>query len=145
MQLAQLNIAQLTAPLESDEISEFRNFLGPVNQLAESSPGFVWRLEGDNSSTSTDLADHPWNYDPMIIVNMSVWEDLESLRNFTHQTVHSYFMRSRARWFHKLAHPNYVLWWVEDGHIPTLAEAKERLDILEKEGPGERGFTFART
>lgn len=144
MQLAELNIAALTAPLESPEIFEFREFIPAVNALAENAPGFVWRLKGDESESSTDLATTPWDYDPRIIVNMSVWADLESLRNFTFTTAHSYFLRSRKKWFVHLPHPTTVLWWVADGHEPSLAEARARLDLLEKEGPTEGAFTFHR-
>lgn len=137
MQLAQINIAQMLAPLESATMKEFRDFLAPVNLLAETSPGFVWRYS-DNNAHQFEM---PWE-DDMLIVNMSVWEDVETLKDFTFQTVHSYFLKSRKKWFHQLDHPHTVLWWIEDGHIPTLIEAKDKLALLEKEGPTEDAFLF---
>ncbi len=138
MQLAEINIARLKAPLDAPETKEFKDFLDPINTLAEESPGFIWRM-------TVEPPDHPWSHDPLIVLNMSVWTDLDSLRDYAFTTVHSYFLRSRAKWFHKLGHPNLAMWWIEDGHLPTLTESRERLDQLEKEGPGERCFTFART
>lgn len=135
MPLAQINIARMLAPLESETMKEFRSFLAPVNLLAESSPGFIWRYRDENAFQF----EMPWK-DELLIVNMSVWEDVESLRNFTFQTVHSYFLKSRKKWFHQLDHPNSVLWWIKDGQPPTLVEAKAKLELLEKAGSTEDAF-----
>jgi hypothetical protein len=35
-----------------------------------------------------------------------------------------------------------VLWWVPAGHHPSLEEAKERLDLLQTNGPSPQAFTF---
>lgn len=138
MQIAQINIAQMLAPLDSTTMKEFHDFLGPINLLAESSPGFVWRYRDEDHPDAAA----PWD-DNMLVVNMSVWASLEELQEFTYKTVHSYFIRSRKRWFHQLGHPHTVLWWVEDGHIPTLEEGKARLEQLERDGPTAAGFLFA--
>ena len=138
MNIAQINIAQMKGPLESAVMKEFRDFLAPVNLLAESSPGFVWRYSDDNAHEF----EYPWE-DEMLVVNMSVWENVEALQDFTFKTVHSYFLKSRKKWFHQLGHPHAVMWWVEEGHIPTLIEAKEKLAFLEKNGPTEDAFLFA--
>ena len=50
-------------------------------------------------------------------------------------------MRRRAEWFDKIDF-HLVLWWVQEGHIPTLEEAKEKLELLSKDGPTEKSFTF---
>ena len=77
------------------------------------------------------------------MVNMSVWEDLESLRDFVYRNgPHLDFMRRRRSWFHPMAVPYLVLWWVPAGHIPGLDEALSRLDLLRRDGPGPRAFTF---
>ncbi len=137
MPIAQINIARMLAPLDSDTMKEFREFLAPVNQLAESSPGFIWRFRDE------DYPDLPPPEDEMIVVNMSVWASLEELQEFTYKTVHSYFIRSRKRWFHELGHPHTVLWWVKDGEIPELKEGFAKLALLEKFGPTKDGFLFA--
>lgn len=140
MQLAQVNIAQLKAPLESDRIKEFRDFLDPVNRLAEESPGFVWRLS-ENFGAGNPKPDSPFG-DEMLLINLSVWTDIESLRTFSYRTVHRYFVRSRSKWFHQLGHPHLAMWWVEDGHRPTLEEAKRKLEAIEDGGPSPEVFNF---
>ncbi len=135
-QLAQINIAHMKAAPNDPIMKEFVDFLNPINKLADESPGFVWRLVGEPNEPS------PWN--DMFIINMSVWEDIETLKDFTYNTAHSYFVRSRKKWFQHIGTPHYVLWWVEAGHIPTLAEAAEKLKMLEKEGATQNAFTFAK-
>jgi hypothetical protein len=38
--------------------------------------------------------------------------------------------------------PAVALWWVEAGHIPTVAEAQEKLALIEQYGPTPLAFTF---
>jgi len=51
-------------------------------------------------------------------------------------------MRRRREWFHRMAEQHLVLWWIPAGHIPSLDEGLAQLDLLEREGPGPRAFTF---
>ena len=37
----------------------------------------------------------------------------------------------------------FALWWVERGHIPTLEEAKTRLDHYRAHGPSDDAFGWA--
>ncbi len=109
MKLAQLNIALAKYPLDAPEIKEFVDNLDLVNGIAEESEGFIWRLKDDSGdATSIKLFD-----DPNMIVNMSVWENTDSLKNFMFRTGHRDFMRRKSEWFHRLAEDTYVLWWVE--------------------------------
>lgn len=135
-QLAQINIAHMKAAQDDPIMKEFVDFLDPINKLAEESKGFVWRLVGEPTEPS------PWSN--MVIINMSVWEDIESLKDFTYNTAHSYFVRSRKKWFEYLGRPHYVMWWVNEGYIPSLAEAAEKLDLLAEIGPSKDAFTFAK-
>ena len=137
MPIAQINVARMRAPLDTDTMKEFRDFIAPINMLAESSSGFIWRFREE------DYPDLPPHEDEMLAINMSVWADLEELQEFTFKTVHSYFIRSRKKWFHQLGHPHVVLWWVEEGHIPSLADGFERLRIFEEQGPTDKAFLFA--
>lgn len=76
----------------------------------------------------------------MIIVNMSVWEDFESLKFYVYQTVHSYFVRSSNKWFDKMEKPHMALWWVYPGHEPTVEEALQRLAMIEEDEVGPNAF-----
>src|SRR5688572_3887477 len=94
--LAQFNIIKLKDHLDSPVVKEFKDFLAPVNQLAEESPGFVWRLKDDNGESAANV-ETPYK-DELIFVNMSVWLNYEYLKSYTYQTVHSYFLKSRKKW-----------------------------------------------
>src|SRR5260370_10577488 len=122
--LAQINISRLVAPLDDPKIAEFVAQLEPINALADRAPGFVWRLQSE-SGNATDIA---YSDDPFIIVNMSVWESIEALREFAYKSGHVQVFRDRAQWFEKAAKPMYCLWWVPAGHRPTLAQARDRLE-----------------
>ena len=140
--LAQLNVARLLAPLDSPEIKEFADGLEPINVLAEKSPGFVWRLK-DETGDATDFK--PFPNDELMIVNMSVWEDLESLKDFVYKTKHVEFVRKRFQWFEKMKEMYVVLWWIPIGHEPDIFEAKARLKFLRKHGDSPKAFSFRKT
>ena len=138
--LAQFNITKLKRALDDPIMKEFTDFLAPVNQLAEESPGFVWRLKDENGTAAIDI-ETPYE-DPSIFVNMSVWKNLASLKAYTYETVHSYFLKNRKKWSDKLEGHQVVLWWIQEGHIPTLDEAKSKLALLATNGPSQEAFTF---
>ena len=130
MHLAQLNIGRLLKPIDHPQIAEFVNNLDSINALAESSPGFIWRMQDDSgNATHIKVFD-----DPLIIANMSVWESVEALKDFTYQSGHVEFMKKRTQWFEKYKSNYMVLWWIPVGHRPSLAEATERLAHLDANG-----------
>jgi hypothetical protein len=134
--LAELNIGRIRWPLDDPRMADFANNLALVNGLAERSPGFVWRYtDASGSAVNT----RPFE-DPQIIVNVSVWENVEALERYVWQTVHKRFYGRRHEWFDKLDGPHMVLWWVPVGHRPTMIEAKERLAHLAAHGPSEHAF-----
>jgi heme-degrading monooxygenase HmoA len=136
--LAQLNIGRLIAPQDDPRVAEFMDALEPINALADASQGFVWRLQDDTgNATSIQAFD-----DESIIVNMSVWETLADLRAFVYATEHKRYLARRREWFQVFDGLLLVLWNVPDGHIPTVAEAGERLRHLEQHGPTPHAFTF---
>ena len=136
--LAQLNIARMLFPLESPEMADFVNNLDRINELADSSEGFVWRLMGDgNDATSLRPFD-----DEMIIVNMSVWQNLERLKDYVYKSAHTNILKRRAEWFEKVRDAMVVMWWVPVDHEPTVQEARERLEHLRMNGSSEFAFSF---
>ena len=138
--LAQINIAKLIAPLEDPLIKEFRESIDFVNQVGSESPGFLWIYKADDGSSSS--YEENLYEDPLIVVNYTLWENYESLHHFVFNTVHSYFLKNRKRWFSKLEQPHVAMWWVPAGTIPTIEDAKEKLAQLEKNGPGPEVFTM---
>jgi hypothetical protein len=138
-ELAQLNIAQLKAPIDSPILADFVANLDRINLLADASDGFRWRLKTDEGN-ATSL--HPFGDD--VIVNMSVWRDLDALRHFVYNTAHTEIMKRRREWFAHAPQAYAVLWWVPTGHRPSLAEAADRLARLRQHGPSSTAFTFGR-
>jgi len=138
MHVASLNVGRLLAPLDSAQLAGFVAQLEPINRLADGSPGFVWRLQ-TAAGDATSL--RPFD-DDLLLVNLAVWESLESLRAFVYSSAHIDVLRQRRDWFERLATAHMVLWWVEPGHIPSVEEAIERLERLRREGPTPAAFTF---
>lgn len=139
--LALLNVGELVAPMGSPEIAEFEALLDPVNAVADAAPGFVWRLQDeDGNATSYRL------FDDDTLVNLSVWESIETVRAFVYgmhaDGAHKRVMRRRDEWFVRLSDPYVVLWWVDAGHTPSVEEAGERLTHLREHGPTPHAFTF---
>jgi Domain of unknown function (DUF3291) len=136
--LAQVNVATLRAPLDGPELAGFVAQLEPINALADASPGFVWRLQTEDGDAT---AIRPFD-DERIMVNLSVWASLEDLRRFVYASRHLDVLRRRREWFHRMADPYLALWWVPARTIPTVAQAKERLEVLADRGPTPAAFTF---
>lgn len=136
--LAQLNVARMLAAADDPIMADFMNGLERINHLGEQTPGFVWRLKGEADNA---LAIRVFD-DPRLIINLTVWADMESLRRFTYYSDHAEFYRRRRDWFHKDDRPMLALWWLPAGSIPTPQEARGRLEYLHAHGPTPYAFTF---
>jgi hypothetical protein len=136
-ELAQLNIAVMKEPLDSPRMADFVANLDRINALAESSPGFVWRLQTEEGDATAlrPLGDST-------LVNMSVWKDVASLNHYVYKTAHVEIMRRRKEWFERMSEASIVLWWVPQGHRPSVVQAIERLQLLRANGPSADAFTF---
>ena len=138
--LAQVNIARAKAPLDSPIMQGFVDQLDHINRLAEASHGFVWRLqteEGD--ATALKVFD-----DELIIVNVSVWDSFESLKNYVYTGDHLSVLKDKKHWFEQASAPTLALWWIAAGHLPTIEEAKRALATLTTQGSCAEAFTFAK-
>ncbi|MFK7996292.1 MAG: DUF3291 domain-containing protein [Granulosicoccus sp.] len=136
--LVQLNIATLVAPLDSPVLADFVADLDRINALAEQSPGFLWRLQ----SESGDATELEHGFGENVIVNMSVWESIEALHTYVYKTAHAKVMSRRKEWFERMTNAYSVLWWIPEGHRPTVGEAQLKLELLQSKGPGPDAFTF---
>ena len=135
--LAQLNIAKMKFAIDAPELADFVARLEDVNALADESPGFVWRLQSDEGDAIA--IDH---FGPDYLVNMSVWEDVDSLHSYVYRSAHSEVMARRKLWFDRMLEAYSVLWWVPAGTVPTIAQADDRLQCLRLNGPTAEAFTF---
>jgi Domain of unknown function (DUF3291) len=137
-QLAQCNIVKLKAPLDSPLIADFVEALAPINALADCSPGFVWRLKTDDG----DATGIRVFADEQIILNMSVWESIETLSDFTYRSDHIGVLRRRREWADRFDGAQSAMWWIRAGAFPDASEAVTRLDHLSRAGPSSFAFTF---
>lgn len=138
--LAQINIAQAREDMGHEIMTDFVARLEEINSLADRSPGFVWRLQSEEGdSTSIRVFDNP-----LLLVNMSVWGDIESLKQYVYRSAHVELIRDRDAWFAKVQVAHQALWWIPHGHIPTPEEGKARLAHLDANGPSSFAFTFAK-
>ena len=134
-----MNVGRLRAPKGSPVVAEFFAHHEPVNALADRSPGFVWRLQTEEGNATDIQLDGD---DPLFIVNLSVWESVQALKDYVYRTEHRDFLRRRREWFEVMDELIMVLWWVPAGTTPTTDEALDRLALLRANGPGPEAFTF---
>ncbi|WP_340376237.1 DUF3291 domain-containing protein [Streptomyces sp. SS7] len=137
-ELAQVNVARLRFPLDSAELKDFVDALDPVNADADAADGFVWRLQSqEGDATGIEVFGDAW-----LIVNMSVWQDMDALTAYMYQGRHREMLARRREWFERVREAMATLWWVPAGHRPTVAEAEARLLHLRTHGPTPYAFTL---
>jgi hypothetical protein len=137
--LAQVNIGRIVAPMDSPEMAGFVSQLKPINALADRTPGFVWRLQTESGDATEIL---PYD-DPSININMSVWESVGALKEFVYKSGHIVPLRDRLKWFEKPTEAHMAIWWIPAGHIPSVDEAKERLQFRRDHGDTAVAFSFS--
>lgn len=137
--IAQLNVAYAKAPLESAEMAEFVDNLDRINSLAESSAGFIWRLQStEGHAINIKILD-----DPRFILNLSVWRSVKDLHQFVFKTDHKEFVKRRDEWFAPSKAASVIIWQLDEGKaMPTVEDAFERLTYFRDNGPSETAFTW---
>jgi Domain of unknown function (DUF3291) len=136
--LSQINIAKMQAPIDSPLMADFVANLDNINALAEKSEGFIWRLkDNNNNATSIKIFN-----DDFLIVNMSVWKNADALFQFVYQSNHVEIFKRRKEWFEKMQEMHMALWYIPEGHLPTVSEATERLRYLRSNGETPFAFSF---
>ena len=142
MHLAQLNIADAQYATHAPEMVGFTGRIEAINALADRAEGFVWRMTDDGPEDGA-LSLRMEGLGPDTLVNMSVWENIEGLFQFVYKTAHAKVMREERPVFHLMPTEHMVLWWVEEGHVPNLNEAKSKLDEIRAKGSTPSAFSFA--
>jgi hypothetical protein len=142
-ELAQVNVARLAAPLDDPQLAEFVAALDPVNAVADRAPGFIWRLQTEDGN-ATAIQAFGWDAAEScgVIVNMSVWVDVEHLAAFVFGETHRQLLRRRREWFVHMREAFTACWWVPAGQRPTTDEAEDRIRCLRAHGPSEHAFTL---
>ena len=139
--LAQFNVARAKGPTDGPVMAEFMANLDRINGLADSSPGFVWRLQTEEGTATSIRAFD----DPDMLLNLSVWENYESFHHYVYKTDHVDYVRRRTEWFEPVEGlPVTVMWWVPAGTVPTVDESINQLQHLAEHGPTAEAFNFRR-
>ena len=136
--IAQINVARMRFPIDDPGMASFVARLETINKLADCSPGFVWRLQGDENGATTIQAFDDAN----ILINMSVWDSIDALFAFTYKSGHTEVLRQRHAWFSAADGAHLALWWVRAGRLPRVEQGIARLKYLDRHGPSVRAFTF---
>lgn len=138
--LAQLNIADAKGDYSSDIMQGFVSRLDEINGLAESSSGFIWRYQDDEGA---DVPERVFGK-ASIIVNLSVWESIDSLKQFVYKSIHKELIKGKGEWMNKMPEMHQVLWWIPAGHTPSTQEANDKLNLIREIGPSAEAFSFAK-
>ncbi|PCK08728.1 MAG: hypothetical protein COA42_07825 [Alteromonadaceae bacterium] len=139
LQLAQINIAEALNEREGETMRNFVARIEGINVQADQAPGFIWRIEEEDGSEAPTIQSFA---NPLMLINMSVWEDIDGLKQFVCESRHMEPLRDKTSWFGKVATMHQALWWVPKGHTPRMSEGKVRLDYLQKHGSSQYAFTF---
>ena len=140
--LAELNVGRLVAPTDDPRVADFMAALDRINGLGKRMPGFVWMMEG-SGEPGTGNTETKIGGDPQFVANLTVWDSVETLETFVFNTVHKQFYDRRQEWFEILGEQHFVMWWVPEGHRPTLDEALERLALLKADGDSDEAFGWS--
>ena len=137
LHLAQVNIAKRLALLDDPIMQDFINNLDKINAIADSSDGFIWRLKDEDKDEAVNVF-----HDDSLVINMSVWEDLDSLFNYTYNSGHIEVFKRKKEWFSKMKMMHMAFWYVPEGYKPTFQDAKNRLNYLNAFGETPYAFSF---
>ena len=135
--LAQVNVAKRLAPLDDPIMQDFINNLDKINAIADSSDGFIWRLQDEDKDEAESIFQ-----DDSLIINMSIWENLDSLFNYTYNSGHIEVFKRKKEWFSKMKMMHMAFWYVPEGYEPTFQDAKDHLDYLNIHGDTPFAFSF---
>ncbi len=136
--LTQVNIATAKYAYDDPRFAGFVDNLDRINTLADKAPGFVWRyVAEDETAAGKDVFK-----DESMLFNMSVWESRDALMDYVYKSVHVDILRNRAEWFAQQRGPILVLWWQPADELPTVSDAKHKLERLAEHGPTQDAFTF---
>lgn len=138
--LAEFNIGTLLYDWDDPRVADFANNLDRVFAVAERSDGYVWHLNGPEMEAAQCDPQGPLGGNPRTASTLSVWRDLPSFEHFVWNTVHKRFYDRRAEWYGPGQGLRLVMWWVPEGHIPTIQEAAAKLRYLADNGDSDAAF-----
>jgi hypothetical protein len=140
MAIAQMNWGRLKYLLEDKRMIEFSKSLNEVYSLAENHPGFIWRIP--NNQLELQLSN--LGFDKLISSTVSVWKDIESLKDYTYNSLHGVYLKRSSEWFQKIDGLQLVIWNAKNDDQPTVKESFDRLEYLQNNGPTDYAYAWTR-
>lgn len=135
--IANLNIAYKINPSDDSLMHDFYANIDKVNQLADVSPGFIWRYKEDEEPLDKTIF-----FEDGVVVNFSVWKDVESLFDFTYKTYHAEIFKRKKEWFLPIKDHTLALWFIPKNHKPSQEEVKQKLNEIRQIGASPSVFNF---
>lgn len=115
---------------------EFTNSLSLIYSLAENHPEFIWRiLDAEAEKQLLELG-----FDELTSSTVSVWNNLDSLKDYTFNSLHSVYLNRSLEWFKKVEGPQLVIWDIANDHQPTFKESFNRLEYLNNNGTTDYAY-----
>ena len=136
MAIAQMNWGRLKYPLNDERMIEFSESLNNVYSIAENHTGFIWRIP--DNKVEVQLIN--LEFDEFISSTVSVWDNMESLKDYTFNSLHGVYLKRSSEWFEKVDGPQLVIWNVKNDDCPTFKESFERLAHLKINGPTDYAY-----
>ena len=136
MAIAQMNWGQMRYPLDDHRMKEFADHLDEIYCLAENTPGFIWRIDGEE--LATELID--LGYNEKMSTTVSVWQTIQDLHKYTYESAHGKYLDRTREWYEKVEGPQLVIWDVEHDERPSFREAQHRLDHLKEHGSSDYAY-----
>ncbi|AJR04121.1 DUF3291 domain-containing protein [Siansivirga zeaxanthinifaciens] len=135
--LAQVNIAKMLGSFNDPVMKPFFDNVERMNAIADSSPGFVWRLKDEDKEEATHLFK-----EDNLIINLSVWESPKDLFNYTYHSGHIEVFKRKKEWFSKLKMLHMAFWYIPEHTKPSIKEAHNRLMYINAYGETPYAFNF---
>ncbi len=136
MAIAQMNWSKLKYPINDKRMIEFSNSLDAIYSLAENYSGFIWRISDEEAEKQLiELG-----FDELTSSTVSVWKDLNSLKDYTYNSLHGVYLKRSSEWFEKIEGPQLVIWNVKNNNQPTFRESFDRLNYLKDNGSSDYAY-----
>ena len=136
--VARLTLGRVLRRPEEDDMAPFREARRALEARA-SALGCVHQLErGEEHKSSYN------EIDPRFVVSLDVWEGLEPVQGLKASAEYAHFQAHRDRWLWRaeIGTQDEVLFYVPDGHTPTVEEGLSKLEELQANGPSAEVFSL---
>jgi hypothetical protein len=140
-------------------VAGFESLTPSVFQVAEQARGFIARAKVTDNLEHLGNFEREWGAwgafavpdyydggftpaDETHAGTLSIWEDIESVHNFTYSGLHGIAFKQRHKWFRDIDYPTHVMWWINRGETPSWKQSVARFDSLYANGPTSFAFNF---